>query len=68
MRKVQWIVQDKSGKILGIYPTKKRAFTFNDEESVNITKLTWNGFFHSEKPLEYDPYSEGVVKLYEPMF
>jgi hypothetical protein len=67
-RKVMWVVQDKEGKLLGVFPTKKRVSTFIESEDIIITKLVWNGFYHSEKPLDYDPYAEGKVKLFAPMF
>lgn len=67
-RKVQWIATDKQGKVVGVFPTKKRAFAFFEEETITITKLVWNGFYHSEKPLDYNPYSEGVISFYDPMF
>lgn len=68
MRKVQWIAKDAEGKLLGIFPTRKKVFYFFGEDQVVLTKLVWNGFYHSEKPLEYDPYQTGKVDLFEPMF
>jgi hypothetical protein len=67
-RKTQWIAQDKEGKVVGIFPTRKRAFSFFEEDTITLTKVIWNGYYHSEKALDYDPYSEGLIKLYEPMF
>jgi hypothetical protein len=66
-RKVQWVAQDKDGKLVGVFTSRKRALKFC-EEDVTLTKLTWNGYYHSEKPIDYDPYQEGVVSLFEPMF
>ena len=68
MRKIQWVVLDKKGNVLGIFSTRKKAFQFFDESEINITKLIWNGFYHSEKALEYDPYAEGKLNIYDPMF
>jgi len=68
MRKIFWLVQDKQNKCLGICPSKRVAYSFFDEEEVTLTKLVWNGFYHSDKPLDYDPYTEGKVKLYDAMF
>lgn len=68
MRKVQWIAQNGKGEILGVFPTKRKAFIFFEEDEIKLTKIVWNGYYHSEKPLQYDPYREGIVTLYEPMF
>lgn len=67
-RKIVWVVQNKEGTLLGVFPTKKRIASFIEEENIIITKIVWNGFYHSEKPLDYDPYAEGMVTLFEPMF
>lgn len=68
MRKIQWLVLDKKGNVLGVFPTRKKALAFFDELDINLTKLVWNGFYHSEKALDYDPYAEGIVSVYDPMF
>jgi hypothetical protein len=68
MRKIQWLVLDKKGNVLGVFPTRKKALTFFDELDINLTKLVWNGFYHSEGALDYDPYAEGIVSVYDPMF
>lgn len=68
MRKIFWLAQDKDNKCLGIFRSKKVAYNFCNEEEITLTKLVWNGFYHSEKPLDYDPYTEGKVKLYDAMF
>ena len=65
-RKIFWIATE-NGKVVGIFPSKKRASMFCGEDVV-LTKMIWNGFYHSEKPLDCDPYTSGTVNLYEPMF
>jgi len=67
-RKVMWVAYAKDGKLLGVFPTKKRISTFIEEEDISVVKLVWNGFYYSEKPLEYDPYATGQVNLFAPMF
>jgi hypothetical protein len=67
-RKIQWVAKDRDGDVVGVFPSKKLAYTFHEEDKVTLTKMVWNGFYHSEKPLEYDPYASGTVSLYEPMF
>jgi hypothetical protein len=67
-RKVLWIATDKEGSVVGVFPTRKKAFVFFEEETITLTKLIWNGYYHSEKPLDYDPYYEGKVNLFSPMF
>lgn len=67
-RKVQWVATDGNGKVVGVFPTRKRAFQFFEEASITLTKLVWNGYYHSESALDYDPYTEGVVQLHDPMF
>jgi hypothetical protein len=67
-RKVQWVVRDKDGNLLGVFPNKKRISLFIEDEDITLTKLVWNGFYHSEKPLDYDPYAEGKITLFTPMF
>jgi len=65
-RKTLWIATD-GGLVVGVFPSKKRAYAFCGED-VTLTKLVWNGFYHSDKPLDYDPYTDGTVSMYEPMF
>jgi hypothetical protein len=65
-RKTFWIALE-NGKVVGIFPSKKRAYTFCGEDVV-LTKMIWNGYYHSEKPLDYDPYATYTVSLFEPMF
>jgi hypothetical protein len=67
-RKVQWVATDSEGKVVGVFPTRKRAFHFFDETSITLSKLVWNGFYHSEKAIDYDPYTDIRLKLYDPMF
>jgi hypothetical protein len=66
MRKVIWVAT-QDGKMVGVFPTKKKAAVFFGED-VELTKLVWNGFYHSEKPLEYDPYATGTISIFDPMF
>jgi len=65
-RKVMWLAVE-DGKVVGVFPTKKKAEMFCGE-SVELTKLVWNGYYHSEKPLDYDPYTAQVINLFTPMF
>lgn len=65
-RKTLWVALE-DGKMVGIFPSKKKAEAFCGEDAV-LTKVVWNGFYHSEKPIDYDPYTSGTVSLYEPMF
>ena len=64
-RKTYWIAT-QDGKVVGIFPTKKKAEQFCDDNVV-LTKMIWNGFYYSEKPIDYDPYC-GTINLYHPMF
>lgn len=57
----------ENGKMVGIFPTKKRALALCAEDVV-LTKLVWNGYYYSEKPLDKDPYACGTITLFQPMF
>lgn len=65
-RKVYWIAME-GDKVAGIFPSKRVAHAFCGEDVV-LTKMVWNGHYHSEKPLDSDPYLDGKVSLYEAMF
>lgn len=49
-RKTLWIATD-GGLVVGVFTSKKRAYAFCGED-VTLTKIMWNGFYHSEKPLD----------------
>jgi hypothetical protein len=67
-RKTFWIAKSSDGKTLGVFSTKKRAEYFLDGQDFTLEKLSWNGFYYSDKPIEYNPFDDTRVKTFVPMF
>jgi len=65
-RKIFWMAVE-DGKVIGVFPTKKKALVFCGEDAT-LTKMVWNGYYYSEKPLDHDPYMTQTISLFEPMF